>query len=134
MDFLQDVPWLGVSALIFSLLIKPRGIRLFLLILGAISLLFALIYIEEDVSTYFFNGSDILWILAAVVTIFHLKTNKNNADINSSGTIKEALTVIPITDDNPEDLLNRAREALYSKIENALEKNEPQKGINIQLL
>lgn len=134
-----ELGWVAVLAAIFTLLNKPRGLRLYLLViglLGYLSLELSLSFMTDN--AFLINLSIVVAMLAflmsGILTLFYLKEGKSKQSSSNDNSIKEALSVIPIIDDNPADQLNVARQSLYNIVEASIEKHELSEGTNIQLL
>ncbi len=134
-----ELAWVAVLAAIITLISKPKGIRLYLLIIGMLG------YLGVELAITFWDGNHLLmnisisiavgaFLLAGALTLFSFKRANSNQSPQNENQIKEALSVIPITEDNPADQLNVARQGLYSMLEKSIEKQQLTDGTDVQLL
>lgn len=143
-DFFLKISWLSALAAVLTLLSKPKGARFFLLVVGLICMaMLELNYANSDFDSGYYDNpvwvfslivGNCTWLLAGLLSLFYLKSHFSGTVSKDTGSIKEALSVIPVTVDNPAEALNSARRALYLEVETILAQLKLPDSTNIQLL
>lgn len=108
-DFFLKISWLSVFAAVLTLLTKPKGARFFLLVVGLICMtMLELNYANSDFDSGYYDHpvwffslivGNCTWLLAGLLSLFYLKSHFSGTGIKDTGSIKEALSVIPVTVD-----------------------------------